>query len=54
MQNRVPIGHWKSKENQMNYMNWLSQKLDIKSMEDWYKISHRVSDKININTKLTK
>ena len=41
-------GYWKSKENQLEYMNWLSQKLNIKTMEDWYKISEKVITKKNI------
>ena len=34
---------WKSKENQLEYMNQLSQKLNVKTMEDWYKVSREVN-----------
>ena len=42
LQNRIPTGYWKSKENQIEYMIWLSEKLNIKSTEDWYKVSYKV------------
>ena len=38
----TPYGFWNRKSNQLNYMNWMSSKLNIKSMEDWYKISANV------------
>ena len=42
-QKKVPNGYWKVKENQLQYMNWLSQKLNIKTMEDWYNVSQEVT-----------
>ena len=33
---------WNNKENQLKYINWLSQKLNIQSMEDWYKVKFKV------------
>ena len=41
--NHVPRGYWKDENNIKEYMNWLSQKLNIKTMEDWYKISQKVT-----------
>ena len=41
-QKKVPKGYWKVKENQLEYMNWLSQQLNINTMEDWYKVSREV------------
>ena len=38
----IPNGYWNSKENRIDYMNWLSKKLNIKSMEDWYKVTNEV------------
>jgi len=37
---RVPIGYWKSIENQRSYINWLGNKLGYKKIEDWYKVKH--------------
>ena len=38
----VPKGFWNSKDNQVNYMNWLAKKLDIRSIEDWYRVTYKV------------
>lgn len=35
---------WNDKNNQLNYMEWLSEKLNIKSKEDWYNVSHKVNN----------
>ena len=35
-------------------MNWLSQQLGIKKMEDWYKVSNKVNSKIKKNKKNNK
>lgn len=35
----VPDGYWNNEVNVKKYMNWLSEKLNIKSMEDWYNVS---------------
>ena len=45
--NQIPKGYWNDESNIKEYMNWLSEKLNIKTMEDWYKVSTEV--KININ-----
>eukprot|EP01125_Pyxidicula_operculata_P011832 TRINITY_DN3871_c0_g1_i1.p1 TRINITY_DN3871_c0_g1~~TRINITY_DN3871_c0_g1_i1.p1 ORF type:complete len:468 (+),score=35.99 TRINITY_DN3871_c0_g1_i1:69-1472(+) len=33
---RIDKEYWESHENRLKYMNWLQDKLNIKSMEDWY------------------
>ena len=40
--NHTPKGFWSDRNNIKEYMNWLGQKLNIKSMEDWYKVSSKV------------
>ena len=35
----VPFNYWNNKENHLLYMNWLSKQLNIKNMEDWYKVT---------------
>ena len=39
---QVPKGYWNDENNIKQYMNWLSDKLNIKTMEDWYNVSHEV------------
>ena len=39
----TPKGYWNDENNIKEYMNWLSEKLNIKSMEDWYKVSSEVN-----------
>ena len=41
--NQAPKGYWNDENNVKQYMNWLSDKLNIKKMEDWYNISQKVS-----------
>ena len=40
--NRATKGFWKKEENIKEYMNWLSEKLNIKTTEDWYKVTREV------------
>ena len=40
--NQIPKGFWNDVNNVKEYMNWLSDKLNIKTMEDWYKVSKEV------------
>ena len=47
---QTPKGYWDDINNIKSYINWLSEKLDIKTMEDWYKVTHEV----NINTSINK
>ena len=35
---RIPKNYWLNIENQRKYFNWLSNKLNIKSNEDWYNV----------------
>ena len=39
-------GYWKDENNVKEYMNWLSEKLNIKTMEDWYNISSEVNQSL--------
>ena len=39
---QIPKGFWNDENNVKNYMNWLSEKLNIKTMEDWYKVTKQV------------
>ena len=34
---------WEDKDMVNKYINWLSQKLNIKLMDDWYRVSLQVS-----------
>ena len=38
----APNNSWDSKENQLEYINWLSQELGFTNMEDWYKITRNI------------
>ena len=40
---QAPKGFWKDENNIKEYMNWLSEKLNIKKMEDWYAVSNEVN-----------
>ena len=40
--NQTPKGYWNDETNVKAYMNWLSEKLNIETMEDWYKVSQEV------------
>ena len=35
---KTPKNYWSNIENQRKYFHWLSNKLNIKSNEDWYNI----------------
>ena len=35
---QTPKNYWLNIENQRKYCDWLSNQLNIKSMEDWYKL----------------
>lgn len=39
----LPKGFWEDQENVKNYIKWLEKELNIKNMEDWYKITYKVS-----------
>ena len=36
----TPKNYWSNIENQRKYFDWLSNKMNIKSNEDWYNIKH--------------
>ena len=48
MQDRKGIGYWNNRENQVKYMEELAEKLNIKKMEDWYKLSNKVKNFLRI------
>lgn len=35
----TPQGFWQSKQNRMDYMDWLGETLGLKSLDDWYHVS---------------
>jgi hypothetical protein len=35
---KVPQGYWEDTANQLSFLDWISQRLEVKSQEDWYKI----------------
>ena len=39
---QISKAFWNDEKNVAAYMNWLSERLNIKTMEDWYKISYEV------------
>lgn len=41
----IPKGFWEKDGNQMVYMKWLEDKLNVKSEEDWYNVSVDVINK---------
>ena len=43
---KTPKNYWLNIENQRKYFDWLSNKLNIKSMEDWYNIRIEEVDSI--------
>ena len=42
--NSTPKEFWNDTNNVKEYMNWLSERLNIKTMEDWYKVSSEVKN----------
>ena len=40
---QAPKGYWNDENNVKEYMNWLSEQLNIKTMEDWYRVSYKVT-----------
>ena len=39
--NQVPKNFWLNIENQRKYFDWLSNQLNFKSIEDWYKLKKK-------------
>ena len=44
--NRAPTNSWDSRDNQLQYMTWLGEKLCYTSMEDWFQVKQ---DHFHIN-----
>jgi hypothetical protein len=38
--NKAPNGYWNNKDNQIEFMNELGIKLELKQLDDWYNISN--------------
>jgi hypothetical protein len=38
-----PPSFWKDLKNQRNFMEWVGKQLNVNEMEDWYKVTHKVS-----------
>lgn len=36
---KSPKSFWENHDNKVKFMGWLSEKLHIKNMEDWYKVA---------------
>lgn len=35
----APQGYWKDKKNRKAYMDWLAERLGVKTIDDWYQVS---------------
>jgi hypothetical protein len=51
---RAPRNYWEDENNQRKYVDWVSKELNIKKMEDWYKVSVKVSNYLQIEFQLEK
>ncbi len=40
--NQVPKNFWGDMKNQRNFMDWLGKRLNVKKLDDWYKITGKV------------
>jgi hypothetical protein len=40
---RCPDGYWNDMKNQKQFMDWASKELKIHEMNDWYKVSYKVT-----------
>ena len=49
---RIPVGYWEDIKNQRKFMQWAAQKLHIKDVNDWYKISYKVHKISSIGFKI--
>jgi hypothetical protein len=39
LQETLPTGFWQNAENRRKYFDWLSSKLGLKTMDDWYSVT---------------
>lgn len=39
----IPRNYWLDINNQRKYMKWLGERLNIKKLDDWYKVSVNVT-----------
>jgi hypothetical protein len=45
---KSPNKYWDNKENQKFFMNWLAKQLNIKELNDWYKVTLKVTTTNNL------
>ena len=38
----TPKNYWENKDNLLKFINWAGDKLEIKELNDWYKINFNV------------
>src|SRR6185437_7791159 len=50
----VPIGYWNDIDNRKEFMDWLFNQLQYKSMDDWYNVTAKDICKFGGNTLLTR
>jgi hypothetical protein len=43
----APMGFWKNRDNQLEYMNWLERELGLLSLDDWYDLDRDVLKRRN-------
>ena len=39
---QVPKHYWEDVKNKRKFMDWAGNKLNIKDMSDWYRVTHKV------------
>ena len=44
---QIPKNYWSNIENQRKYFDWLSNQINFKSNEDWYKLKREILIKYN-------
>jgi hypothetical protein len=44
---KCPQGYWHDMKNQRKFMDWAAKQLDMKNMEDWYKLPTKVRNKLS-------
>lgn len=47
-------GFWENIENRREFFDWAFKKLELLSMEDWYKVKLRQLEELGIGNMLTK
>ena len=42
---KSPRNFWNDPKNTRKYMDWISTQLNVKDMDDWYKVSYKACSK---------